>query len=404
MANPGFYNDNQFRDYPFVTRTEPLNLSFTQSGQYPDISGQYPGQVTEHLDHGFIVDLGIIMDLDAEYSDKSGHEVYLVQIRRDDTELLFTFHTNAPGGGTQELVFRREINATEFSISWEEASSFIAEEEDALRCDAVSKWRGFLATGDLTPWASRLADGEFVNYTQGLWRLEPARVQNLADSYMRGLNLANFPRVRAGVTDACTESSSAANEDARVQATCLSGPLVFKEGFNCGIRQDRRANALIIGAGVGLGAGEPCEEVEAYPGENKPGTSKFFSGGPACSEIIKSVNGITGRNITIVAGPGFRVYTEVDNPNQLVVDRALDDFALCLEDNDSIFSSFSLDGPPPPSVPAIPMLGVYYADVGISSSEFLGFGDVSDSASLDIEMVNEGTGSLDLTDIQIQYP
>jgi hypothetical protein len=399
MAKPGWYNDNQFRDYPFVTRTTPLNLSFTQvSGRYPDISGQYPGQGLNNLPHGFIVDFGAIMDIDAEYADISGHQIYLVQLQRDGSEVVFTFHTNAPAGGTQELIFRRQIAVGEFKITWAEASSIDAEPFDPLICGNSARWRGFLVTGDLKPVADLLDDGESINFTSGLWQIEPARVQNLARSYLRAVNCANFPRVQALGAAGCAESGSSLAEDvAKIQSTCLSGPLVFKEGFNCGIRQDRRANAIIISAGVGLGRGQPCEEVQAFPTETKPPNSPFYSGGPACSQIIKSINGITGRNVTLVAGPGFKIYTTDDDPHQLIVDRALDDFALCLDIGsiDSSLSGYVPGPPPPPPPPPVgPLIGLHIDADSLSSSAFYDLGVFTGSVSADFDIENLGDDPL----------
>ena len=118
-------------------------------------------------------------------------------------------------------------------------------------------------TGSLQELAELIPDGATVIYADGLWQIEPARIQSLTDSYLRAINLANTPRIVTDEEVDCVSSSisSRRQEEISVHDTCVHGPIWLQEGFNCRIRQDSGRNTLTISAGIGLGAGEPCEEV-----------------------------------------------------------------------------------------------------------------------------------------------
>lgn len=338
MANPAWYNDNQFRDYPFLTRVEPLAETTGFSS-----SASTAGQISE-LGSAVVVDFGAIMEIDANYTEEEGHTVYLHSISRAGDTFYLRFRTTAPDASNHEVVFAREATDAEFRIEWEDASTIAGETAEPLACPLQPKWKAFLVTGDLTWLVDVLNDGDTIVYYAGLWQIEQARIQSLMDSYLRAVTLANKPRVVTEPPDGCSYSSegSIAVDAAIINARCLTGNLRWKEGYNCTIRQDNNNNAIIIGAGVGVGEGEPCDEIPIYEGEAPQNGSPFLSGGPGCSEIIKSINGVTGKDINLVAGPGFRVRAATNVTNRLVIDKALDDFALCLEDPTGSESSLSL--------------------------------------------------------------
>lgn len=339
MANPSWLNDNQFRDYPFITRVEPL-------ADTPGFTAASSLMVALDLPSSAILDFGAIMEIDAGFDEAQGHYIYLHSVSRTGSVFTFRFRTNATESSNHELVFHRNLTDPEFLLEWEDASTINAESEEPLTCPTLPKWKGFLATGNLSDLGQIVASGETHVAVQGLWKIEPARVQSLLKSYLRAINLANRPRVHATLPDACSASSSEENTAAIVHDLCLAGNIQWKEGYNCGIRQDVNNNAIIISAGVGIGAGEPCDEVPLYPEEAPPAGSPFLSGGPACNEIIKSINGVSGTDVTILAGPGFRIFADDVATNKLIIDRALDDFTqLCSID---VVSSVSEADPTDP--------------------------------------------------------
>ena len=128
-----------------------------------------------------------------------------------------------------------------------------------------------------------------------------------------------------------------------VRDTCINGPIWFAEGHNCRIAQDNGRNTITINAGEDLGAGQPCDEVPLTEDEMIESDSPFLTKGPGCKEIIQSINGIGGADITIRTGSGYRAQPDPDAPHRLIIARALSDFALCAnEEIESSLSSSSL--------------------------------------------------------------
>ena len=338
MPNPAWFNDNQFRDFPFLTRVEPLATTAGFSS-----SSSAAGTIFD-LPHSAILDFGAIMEIDANFDESLGHIVYLHSIHRSGSLLTFKFRTNATDAENFELIFHRNVTDREFTIEWEEASTIVAETISEFTCPLHPKWSGFMVSGDLHDLFEMLDDNETAVCIEGLWQIEPARIQSLMRSYLRSISLANEPRIHATPAVGCSDSSSyASNEPAIPNAQCLAGNIQWKEGYNCSIRQDVNNNAIIIGAGVGVGAGPQCEELPLYPGEVAPTGSPFLSGGPACNEIVKAINGVSGDNITITPGPGFQIEADTVNPHKLIVNRTLDEFAVCLHANTSSVSVSSSD-------------------------------------------------------------
>jgi len=334
MPRAAWYNENASRDYPFINRAFPIEVAM-----YPGSSSAAPDRI--ELPQGVVLDFGAIMSPSANYGDDD--TVYLDSIQRDGGQFTFRFHTTAVGGDQYELRFTRQLSALENKIDWKDAKLFgTAPSGDAV-CDTDVVWNGYLVTGDMTLLAPLISDGERLYFAENLWRIEPSRIQNLKDSYVRAVHLANSPRTLTEVPEGCSESSSSAeNTDVIVQATCIDGDIKFKEGYNCTIRQDIISNSIIIGAGVGVGEGEPCDEVPLYDDETAPADSPYLSGGPGCGSILKALNGVTGRNITLLPGPGIRITPDPVVTNQLVISKAIKDFIACpgeSEDDEASLSS-----------------------------------------------------------------
>ena len=332
MAREGFYNENEFRDYPFLTRTEPLALSFD--------SLETLNAVPEEA----IVDFGAIMEVDSEFDDAAGDYVYLHSISRDGDTLIYRFRTTAAAAAAEELVFIRDTTVDgEWASEWIEATLITAGSSIGSigdPCLDVPKWRGFMVSGRYEALLDAIADQATLEFVQGLWQVEPSRLQSLVKTYLRSISLANTPRRVVTLPDGCTVIEQPTTPIVNVR--CLQGPLVFREGYNCAIRQEDRNNAIIISGSKGSGAGEPCAEVPRYPGEASPDGGQFLSGGPTCGEVLKTLNGIGGRNVVIRSGPGFTVALDPLNPNTLIVDRDLGGFATC--GIDSSLSSSSAGG------------------------------------------------------------
>jgi hypothetical protein len=306
LSHPGFYNDNAARAYPLIP---PLGVTPPEA----------------------LADFGCVVGLDADYDD-ARDSVYLREIRRVGDTFEFDFRSSAPGLVEYTLVFRRTLDDREYTTEFAEAvlldplpgESSLVGEEDLI-------WEGFLVTGPLDTLAAVLpADGSLMEPEPAL--VEPALIQNLARGYVRSLNLANEDRTRARAPDGCSDQLPFDPEyDYRllVNARGLVGPLRVREGYNCTLRQNLRDNSLTIAARSGAGAGEACVEVPLHPDETPPTGSRLLTGGPACDEVVTSINGLSTRALRLVPGLGVRIVPSTDDPHTLIVDFDMHDLTVC---------------------------------------------------------------------------
>jgi len=376
MARAGFYNENEYRDYPFLTQVEPREIvavveAPSSSSSSLSSASSAAAQPLLDLPHETIVDFGAIMAVDSGFRTNEDF-IWLHRIRRQDPYLLFEFRTTAKYARNEALFFLRRIDDPEFTHEWAESISlllpdpFPTSSSSSLSssissslssaslsslssnpfcnagmdgdtkllcggpgCDAP-KWEGFLITGLFSELLDTLATGEQIVFVQGVWVIEPARIQNLNNTFARSFNLANRDRTHVTPPEHCS-SVSANDGTIFANAVCLQGDLRFKEGYNCNIRQENQNNTIVISGAVGGGEGDPCEEIPLYDGEVPPFDSPFLSGGPACGEIIRTISGKGGPAVRIFGGSGVRVYDAPANPSAIFIDADLSDFALCLQ-------------------------------------------------------------------------
>lgn len=305
MARSGFLVENEYRAYPFV-----------------DAGAGVP------LPEDAVVDFGCLMGLDAGHVD-GVDAVRLHRVTRAGGAVRFEFRAAAAGAADYPLAFVVPEDAAEFETFEAEAdlAPGSAGSSTSSACGDAPVWEGFLVVGRLAALLDLLAEGESLDGDAGVAVVEPARVTNLARTYVRGVNLANADRVRADDPAGC--SAFAPDEPGRVYvgARCLGGDLELAEGYNCSIRQ-AADGTVTIGAGVGAGAGEPCEEVPVRAGEAAPDGGRLLTGGPTCGEVLKSINGVGGKIIRVTPGPGVRI-TPGASPGQLLVDVDLHGLAVC---------------------------------------------------------------------------
>lgn len=315
MARNAWYADNLQRDYPFIDR--PLPISNDTDSE--TVAFQLPSQT--------FVELSMVFGLDAAFDHAVDH-VTLHAITRNGTNLVFVLRTTADGASNHELRIQRSITAPLFTISRDTAVMIEPEPLAPLGCVGGNLWSAIVVTGELQTIGDMLTDGETVLVDASLWEVEPARIQTLHGTYLRAVTLANADRTHATAAAGCSET--AVNTDELiVAAECITGDLQLVEGFNCIIRQDNNANAIVIGAGIRAGAGEPCEEVQLFDDEAAPEDSPYLSGGPGCHQVIRSINGVSATNLTITAGPGFQIQPDTVTENRLIINRSLAEFVLC---------------------------------------------------------------------------
>lgn len=320
MANPGFFNANQHRDYPFAPRVSPL----LEEGWSSSASAS-----ASELPQECIVDFGAILRPSAEFATATDF-VYLHSVRRSGTVLHITLAISSLPR-TYGITFSIDTAATsEFYTQWQDSD---VREADGLlaACDAAPVWSAYIVTGDLSPWLMQLADGDTLIFVTGLWQIMQARLQNLAGTQVQSVTIANIPRAVVTAAGDCNTGSAAAADPqvARLVHSCMVGDIKLHEGFNCGMRYDLRDNAIVISASPGAGAGAVCEDFPSYPDEEKPAGSPYYSGGPACRDIVKYINGASAADFRITAGAGFTITADTANPNTLIIERSLNASVIC---------------------------------------------------------------------------
>ncbi len=307
MPRPGFYNDNEYRAYPFI---------FT------------PAQQTSRLPLSAVVDAGIIMGLDSEF-DPNTHTIWLSAVRRVADTFEIELRSDAPGAQNYPLVFTRPVTADEWLTEFVESAPYVKDVNSCATEPATEPaWSGFLVTGPLTDLQAALPEDDTLTFADKLFTLEPARVQSLVRSYLRAISVGNLSRPIS--RSKCDVVSDDAERQVIINKRCLSGNIRFKEGYNAVIRQRDAANELSFTAGLNSGAladAALCEngsELPLYDNEPKPVLfaatdttpevrSKFYSGGPACDELVATINGVSGPNINFIGGSGVNIIPDPDN-------------------------------------------------------------------------------------------
>ena len=194
-------------------------------------------------------------------------------------------------------------------------------------------WGGYIVTGPLTALAALLPnEGDHLTRTDG-GIVEPGLIQNLAGTFVTTINIANADRTRVTSSDGCPETQWAypTGEDViHVSAQNLVGNVKMRAGYNASVRQDGFDNAIVLGAAVGAGEGEPCNEVPLFSGEIAPTGSTLLTGGLRCDQLIRTLNGVGGRFLVIRAGLGVKIESDPQN-NKLRINADMSQLSVCYD-------------------------------------------------------------------------
>lgn len=323
MARFDWYNCNEFRAYPLQEQTQLLMLLDATPTVLPN---------------SFLVDFGCVVGPAAVYNEAEDF-VYLYKISRNSGTLTIVFRSTASELVEEELIFTRPEDAEDYCFS---ESVWSAQSDPPLfECADPFLWEGFLVTGRLAPLLDILADGEELIAPDNGLVVELTRVQNLLDRCVNTINLANAPRTHATLPGGCEGSLPQEDTvDFIISAMCLVGDLRFKEGYNVSIAQSEESNSLTFSARVGAGAGRSCNEFPWYEGESSISGSTFYSGGPACGDLITQINGIPGPSVPLLPKTGLSITIADGNPSKLIVTFTMDGLAICVPDD--LASSISL--------------------------------------------------------------
>ena len=319
-----FYSENRNRDYPFRQR----------------LSGGTP-QASIELPQSAIVEASVIVGPAVVY-DPIADAAYLFQVTRQDPLVWFDFRVTSLSD--RRLVFvvdqtthrendvhvGHDIGVTDALPTTETWPQLDQPEfpycPDSPSCD-FPDLSGQLVVGKLDDILAQLANNASWTFAQDDWVLEPSRVMSLYMSLVTGITTVNGPRQVYIPPAGCT--SNATSPGYQESVSCVSGDVTFEEGYNVQISHSKSRNEIVFRAAVGAGAGEPCQEIAYFPGDAIPTGSRYYSGGPACDELIHAVNGVVAPNLNIIPGTGIRVYADPNQANMLVIEAKPDDLASC---------------------------------------------------------------------------
>jgi hypothetical protein len=311
MASTSFYNDNANRSYPFL-RGEAF------------------------IPNSAIVDCGFVFGPGSGFT-QGESTVYLSSVERNGDLLIFTFKTTAGNLLDRSLQFVRQVDDEQYQIEYVDTLDNLnqgsASESESVShlCDFADDFMGYLVTGPLDDLLAALPGDGILT---GEATVEPAQVQDSSQAYARSINIANADRTRFETPDECRDQCwPTPPQPMWIVKRCVQGAIRFREGYNLRITQDGDENTLQFDAQVGAGAGEPCEQVPLYPGEELPRDSMFYEGGPACNQVIRSINGIGGRLVNVKAGAGVRVSADPAR-NKIRINVDTHDLAICAPEED----------------------------------------------------------------------
>lgn len=298
MARDGFLVENLGRSYPFILQDE---------------TGTGKGSGTMPLPESSLADLSILISPLTSFDPTSNVITLSAVDRLGDGSFQFTFSCDANDLVGNNLVFSVPDTSSRFQVFF----------------TGNNLWEGYLTIGDLTdliasmPISTSLAAGANPPIA------EPCVIiHNVAS--VRRILLANKDRTRHVQPADCGGSSSSSSSGTATRRIIsrdyiFTGNVSFIDGFNSSARQT--SQSINIEARVGAGAGEPCDDITVYEGEDPPPGKTTLDGGDRCSEIVSSINGLTGRTIRVQSGQGVRVFPGGDN--ELIIDVDLSGMAVC---------------------------------------------------------------------------
>ena len=237
--------------------------------------------------------------------------IRLTKVERISGSLVdFTF--TASSMPSNPFVFRRNINDGEMAVDYVMAGG------------SPNYGIGFLVTGNL----SALFDSGNPYYIATSItpvgsgpEIEQANIVALPGQGVTSINIGNLPRKKAQAVQP--------PEIVKVVASGLVNGITLIAGYNLSIIADEDNSEALFTPLVGAGKGEPCGEIERYPGEG--GGPGLLSGGPMCSELMYTINGIPpsgNGDFTFRASNGIRVEPDAGN-NKVVIIADLTNVVFC---------------------------------------------------------------------------
>lgn len=323
---PNFYDDNRNRAFPFVKHT--VGVATPASGAV----------TMRQLPHDFIVDCGFVLGPESKYIDDV-HVIYLNRVYRSGSTVHYEFASTCPALTAFPLTFTRTLSDTNFAVEHVDSSGVVTGDDgDSCR---EPLWSGYMVSGVMSSVSARIVDSGSVTRADGDAIVEPALLQNLNNSLLTSLELANGDRTRITSPEDCPATTWPYQTGViHIGARCVKGDIKWKPGFNCVITQNSANNTITLSAAQQAGEGQPCAEVPLFVGESPQdgSTNDLLSGGPLCNETLRSINGIGGPLFSLLRGAGVSIIPDPEN-NKIVVDVNLADLSVCWSDMSIISES-----------------------------------------------------------------
>lgn len=317
MARPGFYNDNLGRWYPFLPPAHEDELSAN-------------------------LPLSAVADALAVFSARSGYKrgsaqstVYLSRVFRSGPIIHFVFRVD-PGPASwpphhalldqTSVVFCRHIADPIYAMNYQSSHIWGDEDLSATIPSSTSYssevgaghplWYMHLVSGDMEELARVMPDS--TTWT-GRLELLPTLV-HVQHRLLSTLRVGNVPRPRATAPQGCRPPCSATPVPVLWEEPAIQGDeLLWSGGIQSLVSIDPASQTVQISADVSAGSCRPCGEVPIHDDEQPPIGSSLLTGGPACDELIRSINGVGGPHIQIDTGPGISV-TRVPERHRLILE------------------------------------------------------------------------------------
>lgn len=344
MATPGWLNSNLYRAYPFVEAGagDVPQTAFVEAGfiAWPE-SGYVPGTHSIWLDQVTLVGGFVVLTMRSDAPGLVDKELYIpIPNTAAEYSLWKGERNRRVGGDSDSSSFEPPTELTVYSFfppgffpeeyfGPTNAPGIIPDDESSSgsnKCLEFPLWEGFVVIGDMGELLSYAVGSPYPDPTQA--RFEPCLTQSLTSSVVTSINLANGDRTRADPAEGCVAPPvDLPGDPPFVVARCLTGDVRLEDGFNLDTAQSLVDFTLVIGASRGAGAGLACEEIPVYPGEDVSPATFTYDGAPVCSDVVVSVNGLTGPHLNILARPGTKLIPDQDNNTvTLVVDVGLAGF------------------------------------------------------------------------------
>jgi hypothetical protein len=325
MSQPGFFNDNLNRSYPFTLGTAGVDVP--ESGLIPSLL-QLPDDI--------IADCGFTIAASGTF-DPAIHDVYLHQIRRPTAATLeFEFRCTDPTLAALPLVFVRTGNDTLYTYFVDSPTLYAAEPPSvdpifpAYQPCGHPLWYGYAVFGDAAAVTARVPVGGAVSRSAASQTIvHPTLVTNMTGASVTSLNIANQDRTRATAPVGCDQPTwSFPVGETYVNSQCITGIAKVFAGYNLSLAQ--LPGSVVLTPVINGGRGTPCEEIPLFSGETGPigHSNNRLAGDYLCNEVFRSINGIGGPAIQLIAGRGVSIVSD-PTTNTVTVDVNLQSLSAC---------------------------------------------------------------------------